>query len=58
MTTVKNVDFKVIFVTAYNEYALEALKKSAIDYILKPIDDDDLKVAIQKTIKLIDEENE
>ena len=58
LTTVKNVDFKVIFVTAYNEYALEALKKSAIDYILKPIDDDDLKVAIQKTIKLIDEENE
>ena len=58
LTTVTNVDFKVIFVTAYNEYALEALKKSAIDYILKPIDDDDLKVAIQKTIKLIDEENE
>ena len=58
LTTVKNVDFKVIFVTAYNEYALEALKKSAIDYILKPIDDDDLKVAIQKTIKIIDEENE
>lgn len=58
LTTVTNVDFKVIFVTAYNEYALEALKKSAIDYILKPIDDDDLKVAIQKTIKIIDEENE
>ena len=58
LTTVTNVDFKVIFVTAYNEYALEALKKSAIDYILKPIDEDDLKVAIQKTIKLIDEENE
>ncbi len=58
LTTVTNVDFKVIFVTAYNEYALEALKKSAIDYILKPFDDDDLKVAIQKTIKLIDEENE
>ncbi|MFD2909550.1 LytR/AlgR family response regulator transcription factor [Flavobacterium ardleyense] len=58
LTNIINVTFKVIFVTAYNEYALEALKNSAIDYILKPIDDDDLKIAIQKTIKLIDEENE
>ena len=31
-------DFKVIFITAYEEYALSALKNGAIDYILKPVD--------------------
>ena len=56
LTNIIDVNFKIIFVTAFNEYALEALKKSAIDYILKPIDDDDLKTAIQKTSKLIEEE--
>lgn len=58
LTNIIEVNFKIIFVTAFNEYALEALKKAAIDYILKPIDDDDLKVAINKTITLIIDENE
>ncbi len=39
---------RVIFVTAYNEYALKAFKYNAIDYITKPIDKDDLINAIQK----------
>ena len=58
LTNITEVNFKIIFVTAFNEYALEALKKAAIDYVLKPIDDDDLKVAINKTITLILDENE
>ena len=44
-------DFAVIITTAYNEYAIKALKKEAIDYLLKPIDTDDLKEAIVKIKK-------
>lgn len=38
----------IIFTTAYDEYALRAFKLNSIDYLLKPIDDDDLSVAITK----------
>lgn len=43
-----DLDFKVIFVTAYEEYALRALKIGAVDYLLKPVDVDELKVALSK----------
>ncbi len=48
-----NIQFQVIFVTAYSDYAIEAFKKNAIDYVLKPIDDKDLIVAVNKAIKAI-----
>ncbi len=38
----------IIFTTAYDEYALKAFKLNSIDYLLKPIDDDELRVAIKK----------
>ncbi|WP_459212671.1 LytR/AlgR family response regulator transcription factor [Aquimarina rhabdastrellae] len=38
----------IIFTTAYDEYALKAFKLNSIDYLLKPIDDDELEVAINK----------
>jgi len=38
----------VIFTTAYDEYALQAFKLNSIDYLLKPIDDDDLAKAVSK----------
>ncbi len=38
----------IIFTTAYDEYALKAFKLNSIDYLLKPIDDDELKTAIEK----------
>lgn len=42
------VDCPVIFTTAYDEYALKAFKVNSIDYLLKPIDDNELKRAIDK----------
>jgi len=41
-------DFKIIFVTAYNEYAMQAIKASALDYILKPVNIDELQLSIEK----------
>lgn len=43
-----DVDFKLIFTTASDEYAVKAFKFSAIDYLLKPIDPDDLVQAVEK----------
>ena len=48
---VENVDFKVIFITAYEEYALKALKVGAVDYLLKPVDVSELQLALQKVKK-------
>ena len=42
------VEFRVIFVTAYDQYALKAIKYSALDYILKPIDPQQLIDAVNK----------
>jgi DNA-binding LytR/AlgR family response regulator len=46
----EKVDIKsaIIFTTAYDEYALKAFKLNSIDYLLKPIDEDDLDVAVTK----------
>ena len=41
----------VIFVTAYDQYALKAFKENAIDYLLKPIDSDDLVKVVKKITK-------
>ena len=46
----EQIDIKsaVIFTTAYDEYALRAFKLNSIDYLLKPIDEDELEVAVNK----------
>ena len=40
--------FDVIFTTAYNEYAIKAIRHNALDYILKPVDKDELILAVAK----------
>lgn len=47
------IDFKVIFITAYDEYAIKAIKFSALDYLLKPVEPEDLKQAVDKAEKII-----
>ncbi|MGB0984873.1 MAG: LytR/AlgR family response regulator transcription factor [Saprospiraceae bacterium] len=44
----RDIDFEIIFVTAYNQYALKAFEVSAVDYLLKPVDSDLLIKAINK----------
>lgn len=51
LNRVNHREFAVIITTAYDEYAIKALKHEAIDYLLKPIDSDDLKDTIKKIEK-------
>jgi len=51
------INFDVIFVTAYSDYAIKAFKYSAVDYILKPIDIDELIGAVNKVKKRKDEKS-
>jgi len=47
------IDFEVIFITAYDKYGIQAIKFSALDYLLKPIDIAEFKLAIEKATKKI-----
>ena len=51
------VKFEVIFITAFDEYSLKAFRYSALDYLLKPVDIDDLQIAVQKAEKRIELKN-
>lgn len=48
---IKPINFNIIFVTAYDHYALKAIKFSALDYLLKPVDIDELRTAVSKHLK-------
>ena len=44
----RNIDFEVIFITAFNQYAVEAFRLGAVDYLLKPVNHDELRQAVQR----------
>jgi len=47
----ENFNFEVIFTTAHDQYAIQAIKYSALDYLLKPIDPDEMKLAVYRYIQ-------
>jgi len=51
------IPFFTIFITAYDKHAIQAFKFSALDYLLKPIDIDEFRGAIDKLIKAKEEQN-
>jgi two-component system LytT family response regulator len=51
----KEIPFDVIFVTSYDQYAIQAIRCSALDYLLKPVEIEELKNAIEKARKNIQE---
>ncbi|MEZ4778190.1 MAG: LytTR family DNA-binding domain-containing protein [Flavobacteriaceae bacterium] len=50
LSKLDNYGFKVIFTTAYSQYALQAIKISALDYLLKPVDSEELIKAVAKAM--------
>jgi len=51
LSRLDKIDFKIIFITAYDEYAVKAFKFNAIDYILKPINPLEFNAAIEKVLE-------
>ncbi len=54
---IRSNNFLLIFITAFEEFAIRAIKFSALDYILKPIDPDELISAVEKVSERIEKEN-
>jgi two-component system LytT family response regulator len=52
------IDFELIFTTSYDQYAIKAIRFSALDYLLKPIDQDDLRKAVQKVANNSDHDSD
>ncbi|RYD70846.1 MAG: response regulator, partial [Sphingobacteriales bacterium] len=48
LNKLEEISFKIIFITAYNHFAVNAIKFGALDYLLKPLDDAEFKAALNK----------
>ncbi|MEI6436758.1 MAG: LytTR family DNA-binding domain-containing protein [Bacteroidota bacterium] len=53
LTSLAPVDFKVIFITAYDQYALQAFRFSALDYLLKPVNPEHLVASVNRAGSLL-----
>jgi len=58
LRSVKNKNFEVVFITAHEEFAIKAIKFSALDYLLKPIDPSELRAAVERAIQAVDDKKE
>lgn len=57
LAKIDNPAFEIIFVTAFDNYAIEAIKHCAIGYLVKPVDNDDLVEAVNKSLLNIEEKS-
>ncbi|MEO6489212.1 MAG: LytTR family DNA-binding domain-containing protein [Ferruginibacter sp.] len=53
LAELKEISFEIIFITAFNEYAVKAFRHNAVDYLLKPINIEELKQATSKAVQRI-----
>lgn len=56
--SIEDKSFEVIFITAHEEFAIKAIKFSALDYLLKPVDASELRMAVEKALLAVDEKIE
>lgn len=57
LNQLEHINFKIIFITSFDKYAIKAIKLSALDYLLKPVDANELTKAIKKAEEVISSEN-
>lgn len=50
-----NINFNVVFTTSFDQYAIKAIRFSALDYLLKPVDKDELRAAVDKAIQRVNQ---
>ncbi len=53
LAEMEHINFEIIFVTAHNKYTLQAFRYSAVDYLVKPIDEDLLADSVKRAVKRI-----
>ena len=54
LSKIAHPDFEIIFITAYDNYAIEAIRHSAIGYVVKPVDNEELIIAVNNAIRNIE----
>ncbi|MBC9811207.1 response regulator transcription factor [Crocinitomicaceae bacterium CZZ-1] len=58
LKAIPDKNFEVIFITAHEEFAIKAIKFSALDYILKPVDPEELKAAVERALAAMNDKRD
>lgn len=58
LNEIKNINFEIIFTTAFNEYAIRAIRFSALDYLLKPLNAEELRSSIDRYLEKSNQKRE